>query len=105
MTDIPSPQPAPLVIVFPRGQLAEADKLTLREASVIAIEADDPKAVQQLQLAHHLNCQALTGDAIVRAALSAIAGQPAESTGQYITAAGRAAHSFVKALSNSLEAE
>lgn len=103
MTDIPSPQPAPLVIVFPRGQLAETDKLTLREAGVIAIEADDPKAVQQLQLAHPLNCQALTGDAIVRAALSAIAGQSCETPTGQITTAGRASHSFVTLLSNSLD--
>jgi len=94
---------APLVIVFPRGQLDEADKLTLREAGVIAIEADDPKAVQQLQLAHPLLCQALTGDAIVRAALSAIAGQPCETTTGQVTSAGKASHSFVTMLSNSLE--
>lgn len=93
---------APLVIVFPRGQLHEADKLALREAGVIAIEADDPKAVQQLQLARPLNCEALTGDAIVRAALSAIAAQsPETSTGQ-LNSAGRAAHDFIKLLAKSL---
>lgn len=92
----------PLVIVFPRGQLDEADKLTLRGGGVIAIEADDPKAVQQLQLAHPLNCEGLTGDAIVRSALSAIAEQSPETPGGSITSAGRAAHSFVQRLSKSL---
>lgn len=93
----------PLVIIFPRGQLAEADKATLREAGVIAVEADDPKTVQQLQIARSMNCEALTGDAIVRAALAAIAGQRAETDAGSITGAGRAAHQFVALLSKSLE--
>lgn len=95
----------PLVIIFPRGQLSESDKLTMSEAGVIAIEADDPKAVQQLQLSRPMTCEGLTGDAIVRAALSAIAGQPRETELGYITGAGRAAHEFVKLLAESMQAQ
>lgn len=33
------------VIVYPRGQLKRADKLALKEAGIVAIEADDPSKV------------------------------------------------------------
>lgn len=33
------------IVVFPRGQLTAADKKALREAGVVPVEADDPKAV------------------------------------------------------------
>lgn len=33
------------VIVYPRGQLKAADKKALKEAGIIAVEADDPSKV------------------------------------------------------------
>lgn len=36
---------APQVIVYPRGQLTDADRDSLRIAGFCVVEADDPKAV------------------------------------------------------------
>ncbi len=33
------------VIVFPRGQLSDSDRKSMREVGIIAVEADDPKQV------------------------------------------------------------
>lgn len=33
------------VIVFPRGQLTPADRSSMAEAGIVAVEADDPSAV------------------------------------------------------------
>jgi len=93
----------PLIVVFPRGQLSELDKARLEERDIVAIEADDPSAVQQLRIARPMLCEALKGDAIVAAALRAIAGRPAETNSGSITHAGRVAHDFVKALSGAIQ--
>lgn len=88
----------PLIVIFPRGQLSELDKARLDEKGIVAIEADDPNSIQQLRISRPMTCEGLTGDAIVTAALRAIAGQPCETGSSIITSAGRAAHSFVSAL-------
>jgi hypothetical protein len=36
------------VIIFPRGQLTAGDRQRLRNAGLVAVEADDPKAVVQV---------------------------------------------------------
>lgn len=95
----------PLIVVFPRGQLSEFDKARLDERGIVAIEADDPNAIQQLRISRPMLCEGLTGDAIVSAALQAIAGQPCETNSSAITAAGRAAHSFVRALAEAMSRE
>jgi hypothetical protein len=94
---------APIVVVFPRGQLSSEDKAAMRDAGVIAVEADDPKRVTQLRLSAPLSTSLLTGDAIVRAALKAIAGQDPETDAGKITSIGRAAHAFIKTLSAGIE--
>lgn len=93
----------PMIVVFPRGQLKAVDRERLESAGVIAIEADDPKSVQQVQLSHPLVATNINGDALVRSALAALASQPPESSGGYITASGRGAHKFVSLLSAALE--
>lgn len=94
---------AAFVIVFPRGQLTELDKARLEESGVIAVEADDPKAVRQLHLTTPLVSTELSGDAVVHAALSAMAVHPPELSSGIITSAGRVAHSFVSLLAASLK--
>ena len=96
---------APIVVVFPRGQLSAEDKSTMREAGVIAVEADDPKHVMQLRLSAPLSTSLLSGDAIVAAALKAIASQDAETGSGQITSIGRAAHLFVKALAEGIRSQ
>lgn len=95
---------APLLVVFPRGQLSAEDKAQMREVGIIAIEADDPKAVVQLQLSQPLLLSAagINADAFVRSLLMALAEQPAETRGGEINSAGRACASFVKQLAASL---
>ena len=39
---------SPMVVVYPRGQLTEADKQRLQDVGIIAIEADDPSVVRVL---------------------------------------------------------
>jgi hypothetical protein len=97
----------PLVVVFPRGQLTTDDKTQMRDAGIIAVEADDPKQVQQLHLTAPLVNTAIKGDAIVRAALKAIASRSPNQAHPYqdrITSVGHAAHDFVRLLSAALEA-
>lgn len=96
---------APLVMVFPRGQLSHEDKAMLTQAGVVAIEADDPELVQQLNLAAPLVCEKVNGDQFVRAALGAIASFKPVSDGGLITGAGRVAHEFVRRLSEAMNKE
>jgi len=96
---------APLVIVFPTGQLSPKDKERFTKAGIIACESDDPKSVVQLRLAKplHLETTGITGDAIVRSLLSSIAKLSPENTSGSITYAGRAAHNFICALAAEME--
>lgn len=94
--------PAPLIVVFPRGQLTAEDKAAMQASGVIAVEADDPSAVQQLQLRAPLIATGVDGDAIVRAALMALASQRADTDSGGITTSGRACHEFVRQLAKSL---
>lgn len=91
----------PFIVAFPPGQLSPADRERLDEAGIITVEAEDPEAIRQIQLAAPLMTTCLDGDDLLRAALSAIAGQKAESSAGMITAAGRAAHEFVRMLAHS----
>jgi hypothetical protein len=95
----------PLVVVFPRGQLSINDKARMQKAGIIAIEADDPKAVTQLQLSQPLvlSASGIKGDAFVRALLTALAEQEPASSGGTINTTGRACHSFVKQLAAVME--
>lgn len=95
-------EPMPLVVVYPRGQLTVRDKAALRAHGIVPIEADDPKAVAQLQFAAPLVCTGISGDAIVRSALTALASEkPADGNG-YITGVGRACHAFVQAMARAM---
>lgn len=96
---------APLIVVFPRGQLSAKDKERLTKAGVLAVEADSPKEVVQLRLASPLVTTGITGDGIVLAALEAIAEQSPETSGGSITTTGRSAHAFVKKLAKALAVE
>jgi hypothetical protein len=89
---------APLLVVFPRGQLSDADKAQMRDAGIIAVEADDPKAVQQMHLTTPLVNTAINGDAIVRAALHSLAEFPSNDRSEM----ARAAQRFVTHLAASL---
>jgi hypothetical protein len=91
---------APLVVVFPRDQLSPGDKARMQKVGIIAVEADDPKMVVQLQLAHPLILSAagVSSDAFVRALLTAISEQEPATSGGTINTVGRACHSFVKQL-------
>ena len=94
----------PMIVVFPRGQLYELDKARLEEAGVIAIEADDPKAVVQMELSEplRLTSSGIAGDLIVRACLAALAEASPTTPGGSITGAGLACHSFVKQLADAM---
>lgn len=96
-----------MVIVFPRGQLSKLDKANLKKNGVIAVEADDPKAVTQLDLAEplRLNSSRIVGDDIVRACLTALANESPDTSSGYITNTGRACHSFVKQLADAMRKE
>jgi hypothetical protein len=93
----------PLLVVFPRGQLSADDKAQMREVGIIAVEADDPKSVQQLHLAAPFVSTQINGDAIVRAALKALADGSPQTSGGSITGVGLAAHRFVQLISKDLE--
>lgn len=61
------------VIVFPRGQLTSRDKERMTKAGIMAVEADDPKAVCQLNTTKPLTQSVINGDAIMVAAIHAMA--------------------------------
>ena len=58
------------VIIFPRGQLQDVDRAALREAGIVAIEADDPKSVVTVLPGAPL----ASSDDLALAALGAIVG-------------------------------
>lgn len=93
------------VLIFPRGQLTSEDKDRLTTAGIVAVEADYPDTVQQISMAPPLRCETISGDAIVQAALQALAGQPCQSLGGSITPVGTACHEFVKSLAQALAKE
>lgn len=64
------------LIVFPRGQLDDAEKRRLLEHGVLAIEADDPSKIVAVIPAAPL----LTGDSVLAAALHAICDGGYDST-------------------------
>lgn len=94
---------APLVVVYPRGQLTPEDKSTMREFGIVPIEADEPRAVQQLHLTEPMVSTNIKGDTIVRAALKVLAARDPQDASGYINGVGRAAHHFVQLLSKGLE--
>lgn len=95
----------PLVVVFPRGQLSPKDKERFTKAGIIAVEADDPKAVVQLQLAQPLVLSAagLSADAFVLALLESLADQSPQTSGGSINSIGVASHAFIRRLAASLK--
>lgn len=90
----------PFVMVYPRGQLTADDKAALRDAGVIAIEADDPEKVQQLHICAPLFSSQISGDAIVQAALYAIT----HGAGTDQSEMNRAAFRFVKHIADAISA-
>lgn len=41
-------KPAPMIVVYPRGQLSANDKARMTKHGILCIEADDPKSVVTL---------------------------------------------------------
>lgn len=74
---------APLVVVFPRGQLVAKDKERLTKHGIIAVEADDPRSVMQLNIAPPMQQTVVNGDGVIRAALAAMAKGKDYSTALY----------------------
>lgn len=97
----------PMIVVFPTGQLSAKDKERMTKAGILAVEAQTPKDVVQLHFAEplHLEVTGLTGDALVRAALMALASQKPASDGGTITHTGRACHEFVVQLAGALKGQ
>lgn len=91
----------PFIIAFPPGNLSDVDRARLEEAGIIAVEAVDPEAIVHIQFSAPLVSTCVSGDDLLRAALSAIAGQEPAGSNGLITAAGRAAHEFVRSLAGS----
>lgn len=92
----------PYVIVFPRGQLSAKDKERLTKGGVIAVEADDPQAVCQLQLTGPLVSSVISGDGIVTAAVKAMASLSGWSSYGSVESGGKVAYQFVQELHKSL---
>ena len=57
-----------MIIVYPRGQLTADDRASLKEAGIVAVEADDPKSVVTIVPSAPL----VSGDALLLAALDGI---------------------------------
>lgn len=89
----------PLVVVFPRGQLSAEDKAAMGAAGIVAVEADDTKAVVQLHIAAPLVCASVNGDALVSAAIRSISSAPETDRSE----AARTALRFVRLLAQSLD--
>ena len=85
----------PFIVAFPPGNLSDVDRARLEEAGIIAVEAVDPEAIVHIQFSAPLVSTCVSGDDLLRAALSA--GQEPANPSGLITAAGRAAHEFVRA--------
>lgn len=73
------------VIVFPRGQLSDVDRASLKDAGLCVVEADDPRAV----VTHLPSSPPVTANAMLLCALQAMSnssGSRADFT-EYLTAA------------------
>lgn len=92
----------PIVVVFPRGQLSSKDKERFTKHGVLTVEADDPNKVCQLHLTQPLIATNINGDAIIKAALQAMASQEPEDRIGNITSAGRVKSKFVELLAKSI---
>lgn len=93
----------PTLVIFPRGQLTSKDKERLTKAGIIAVEADDPKAVCQLQLTEPMVNTKINGDGLVRAAIGALAAvSSADGYGKY-GEGGKAKAKFVELIFESLK--
>jgi hypothetical protein len=60
----------PVVVVFPRGQLSPKDKERLTKHGIVAVEADDPKAVNVLSLVPGSSAQVSADDLFMSAILA-----------------------------------
>lgn len=94
---------ATMLVIYPRKQLTKLDKARMEAHGILAIEADDPSAVVEIQPATHFRVANVSGDAILRCALTAIANSPPATATNDITAAGRIAHKFVTDLAASMK--
>lgn len=85
----------PVIITFPKGQLGEKDKARMTKHGIIWLEAEnDHKAIQQVAVTQPLVQSVVTGDAIVTAALNAMAQHAGEQT----------LKAFVRGLAESIKA-
>jgi len=91
-----------LLVVFPRGQLSAKDKERMTKAGIVAVEADDPNSVCQLQLTAPMVNTKLNGDALVLAALAALGTTETTSATSIATAADVARSKFVSMLAAAL---
>ena len=64
------------VLIFPRGQLTDADRARMEEIGVVAVEADDPANVVTV-----LPTTAVSGDDLFLSALTAVVRAPLDSVG------------------------
>lgn len=63
------------IVVFPRGQLSETDRLAMKDAGFCVVEADDPRAV-----ATHLpSAPLVTANQMLLCALEAMSGEASSS--------------------------
>lgn len=93
----------PLIVVFPRGQLHADDKARMTLHGILCVEADSPKDVCQLQLTTPLYTSVLSGDAILRAALNALAKGVDADDYNKISGVARARSEFVRLLASSVK--
>lgn len=71
----------PIVITFPKGQLGPKDKERMTKQGILWLEAkSDHKSIQQLAITQPLVQSVVTGDAVVVAALNAMAAHAGEHT-------------------------
>ena len=96
---------APYIVVYPRGQLSAKDKERLTKHGILAIEADDPKSVFQLQLQAQVLTMPIIGDDFVAAAIHALAQNAEKTIGNSRTSADVARTHFVEALSKSISSK
>lgn len=104
MTDeIEAPAPQPLIVVFPRGQLAAEDKARMEMHGILCVEADSPKDVCQLHLTTPLYTTLVSSDAVLRAAMAALATGDDETSMDRITSIGKARCEFVRQFAASIK--
>lgn len=63
---------APMLVIFPRGQLSELDKARMEAAGILAVEADDPKTVIEIKPSMKFTQSVIDGDALITSALDAM---------------------------------